>query len=306
VFLGKLVPTIFAIKPELLNQSERVIKVSELLSAGSREDLILALTDDEVETLLRKSHQDQFIWLENRFHVVLRKGLTIWPDFVEVTQRRNLFVHSDGKISKQYLDICRSQGVALDSQATVGRQLQVNRSYVEKVFATILEVGVKLAQVLWRKHDAATIREADWSLNELSVRLLDERKFELSKHLLDFACELPRLSSRETKLFLLINRALAWKLGGDEGKCQAILDSEDWSADNSRFQLALAALRDDLKKTIELMCSMGKDGPVKASGYQFWPLFRKFRGEVEFAQAFESIFGMPLIETKKIDPPALQ
>jgi hypothetical protein len=307
VFVSKLVQTIFAIKPECLNQSERVIKVSELLAAGSREDLILALTDDEVETLLRKSHQDQFTWLENRFHVVLRKGLNVWPEFIEVTQRRNLFVHSDGRVSKQYLDICRSEGVLLDPNLAVGQQLNVNRSYVEKVFATILEIGVKLAQVLWRKHDPANIREADWSLNELSVRLIDERKFELSKRLLDFACEvLPRLSSRETKLYFIINRALAWKLSGDEKKCQAIIDGEDWSADNVRFQLALAALKDDLQTTLKLMRAMGKDGPVKVSGYQLWPLFRKFRGETEFVQTFEEIFEIPLIETKKIDAPLLK
>ncbi len=114
-FLGSLVSALLRMKPELLKSSERSLTFSQLREFKSIEEATEYVLEKEIETLLRKSHAEQFEWLEKKFDINLRVDLPVWPTFIELTERRNLFVHSDGMISSQYLKVCREHGFPLNS-----------------------------------------------------------------------------------------------------------------------------------------------------------------------------------------------
>jgi hypothetical protein len=97
--VGNLVRALFKQKPEALRSSERTFTFAELSQFQSMESAREFIVEKEVETLLRKSHSEQFDWLEKRFDIKLREGLAAWPAFVEITERRNLFAHADGVVS---------------------------------------------------------------------------------------------------------------------------------------------------------------------------------------------------------------
>lgn len=123
-FLGKLVGALFRIRPELLKSSDRTLTYLQLSEFQSIAEAREHLLEKEVETLLRKSHAEQFDWLESKFAVKLRVDLPAWPTFIEVTERRNLFVHADGLVSSQYLKVCREHRVEVDAETKVGSQLR--------------------------------------------------------------------------------------------------------------------------------------------------------------------------------------
>ena len=90
---------------------------------------VLALTREkifakEVESILRSSHSDQFLWMERVFSIPLTKGLESWPSFIELTERRNLFVHCDGVVSDQYINVCKNNKVVLGSDICVRKKLK--------------------------------------------------------------------------------------------------------------------------------------------------------------------------------------
>lgn len=86
-FLGGLIRNLFLMKPDTLSASDKNITFSELVEFGSVEDAREYMIEKEVETVLRKSHSEQFDWLENKFGLPLRKDLSIWPNFIEITER---------------------------------------------------------------------------------------------------------------------------------------------------------------------------------------------------------------------------
>lgn len=129
-FLGRLIKTLFEIKPEIINLSEKTFTFSELLAFGSVEAAKSHLIEKEVETVLRDSHIEQFKWLETKFGVQLRKGLESWPQFVETTERRNLLVHTGGHVSSQYIKNCKEQSVALSDNVKAGIELETDAKYV--------------------------------------------------------------------------------------------------------------------------------------------------------------------------------
>src|SRR5690606_16202826 len=118
-YLSRLIKNMFLVKPELLNSSDKSLKFSDLVEFDSLEDARSSVIGMEIESILRESHTDQFKWLEEKIKIPLR-DLDSWKVFIEITERRNLFVHADGLVNKQYLAICKNNGIKLDENLTKG------------------------------------------------------------------------------------------------------------------------------------------------------------------------------------------
>ena len=101
-FLGRLLKLIFRARPELLNSSDKSFSYSQVSSFSSIDEIRDHVINKEIEGILRNSHADQMKYMQTKFGLPLTEGLSIWPAFIELTERRNLFVHADGIVSHQY------------------------------------------------------------------------------------------------------------------------------------------------------------------------------------------------------------
>ncbi len=122
-----------------------VLYISEILSYNSFEDAKKAIIDSEIDEVLRDNHLEQLHWFEKRGFGNSYDKEQIIKEFVEITQRRNLFVHSDGKVTMQYINCCKEIGYKLSTDLTVGCDLMVQHSYHVHACNVIEEVGLKLA-----------------------------------------------------------------------------------------------------------------------------------------------------------------
>lgn len=165
-FLGELIKFILLAKPELLTVSEKNLSLAQLIDFGSIENAKNFILEKEIEGVLRKSHAEQFSWMESKFNIPLRQGLDIWSDFIEITERRNLYVHTGGIVSSQYLKVCRENGVPL-ANVTIGDELSVDSQYFQAACNVIFELAFKLAHVLWRKFLPDQLSQADSNLMEI-------------------------------------------------------------------------------------------------------------------------------------------
>jgi hypothetical protein len=220
----------------------------------------------------------------------------VWPLFVEVTERRNLFVHTDGVVPHQYLDVCERSSCTVAEDICLGKSLSITREYFTAAYECLYEIGVKLAQVLWRKLEPDKIRSADANLNRVSYELLVEDRYRLARVLLDFGTEtLKKHGSEEGRLTMVVNRAQAYKWGGNDQDAKRILNAEDWTAMGLKFKMARDVLLDDFDAAMQIMDRIGVSGEIDKHHYREWPLFREIRKSKEFAAKFEQIFGEPFI-----------
>ncbi|TWT47879.1 hypothetical protein Pla22_52460 [Rubripirellula amarantea] len=300
-FVGRILRCFFYLQPELLHSSDRTLSFSQLLEFGQVDDAREYLIEKEVETLLRKSHVEQFEWLEKKFSVKLNKNLPSWPNFVELTQRRNLFTHCNGVVSAQYLDMCEKHGVKLDgSSPSVGDALPCSPEYFQEAFECCFEIGVKLAQVLWRKVRPDQMQTADESIASTTYELLLSGEYSLVIRLLDFFTHnLNNWSNDERRRRVMVNHAQALKWSGDNKGTLKLLDKEDWTACSNAFRLAEAVLRDDFVRGAAIVEKIGVSDELSKKDYQTWPLFREFRKSDEFLASYKSVFGEDFAGTEK-------
>jgi hypothetical protein len=293
-FLGQLIETLLLSKPEILNGADRALSFAELVGFDSIQAAREHVVEKEVESVLRESHSEQFGWMEKKFNLPLREGLKIWPCFIEITERRNLYVHTGGQVSEQYLGVCRNHQFDV-SKTAKGDQLYVSPEYFLKAHAVIFEIGVKLANVLWRKLKPEERKAADQNLVLIGYNLVLEEQFELAKAILDFSTEVLKThSSEDFRLRFVVNRAQAYKWSGDNARAMKILDNEDFSALSDGFRLAEAVLRENYKAAFGLVRAIGAHGDVSLEAYREWPLFREFRKQKELGPMILKIFKEPL------------
>ena len=301
-FLGQLLSKILLFKPGIIDSKDKNISLSDLVALGSVEAARERIIAKEVESVLRSSHSEQFNWMTNTFGLTLTKDLDSWPTFIELTERRNLFVHCDGIVSEQYLKVCKNNNVNVEKDILIGCKLKADKRYLKHSYETLYEIGLKLSQVLWRKLAPKDIEKAEDSLSHFVYELLIDENYKLAINLLDFACcTLRKWSTESDRLIYVINRVIAYKFSGEEAKAKTILESQDWSACGENFQICVSVLRDDFDKAKKIMLSIGKSGCVSEASYLEWPCFKVFRESDEFAEAFTEVFGHTPTLIEQID-----
>lgn len=290
-YLGLLTKQIFRDKPEILNGSDREFKASDILSYADFDELKEVLVEKEIESLLRKNHVEQIQWLESKLNIELRK-FKLFPDFVEIMERRNLFVHSNGVVSRQYLSECKKNGVQLDSEIKVGDELEAFYDYVRKAYSVLFQVGVMLGYVLWHKIKP---EEGEDLINNLSIvayDLIKNGEYLLGLDIIDFALSNKSWAkeiNNAQQLVFRVNKALAFHLRDMQDECEKIIGSMDLTAAEPVYHLAVAVLRKEYDEAYKIMGKIGKDEDMKMN-YKIWPLFNKIRLEDSFAAKFKEIY----------------
>ena len=298
-FLNQLLRILFEIRPEYINNSERNLTFSELIELNSIENAREFMIEKEVESVLRKSHSEHFDYLENKLNMPLRKNLPVWDKFIEITERRNLFVHCDGVVSSQYLKVCEKHNVDL-SDIKVNQRLSIDPEYFNKAYDCLFELAVKLTHTLWRKLLKEDLKNADRHLNDICFELLSNRQFGLADNLLKFACDQNNFFNDALKNVFVVNRALSMYLQNKPEDAKSIINQKDWSASSDDFKLAHLVLNENYDECYTLMKKIGKDGKVDKENYRTWPLFLKLRKEDRFKETYKEIFGE---EYKVVDIP---
>jgi predicted house-cleaning noncanonical NTP pyrophosphatase (MazG superfamily) len=300
-FISRLLAAIYEKCPEILNDSSKQISFSELSRFNSVETAKNYMMNREIENFLRDSHQEQIRRLEVILSIPLTKNLEIWPSFVEIFERRNLLTHTDGAVSEQYLKICAGVGVDC-SGLVIGERLAVSRTYLLTSARIMREFAVKLTQVAWRKLSGKNFgADSDnFLLRHVYSTILEER-YKEAEELCEFSKSvLKTFSSVSIQLMMIVNHANALALQGKAEAAENKLQEHDWSANEPKYRLSVAAVRKDISSVCRLMRQIGKDGEVKASEYQEWPVFKNVNKLPEFRSTFKDIFGSEFPDSKHL------
>lgn len=291
-YIGDMMKAVFSVRPEMINSSEKQLTFSELSKFSSIEEAKESIVEREIETVLRESHSEQFKWFERKLSIPLRKDLHIWETFIEITQRRNLFVHNDGKVSSQYLTVCRENNVTIDDKIKLGDELEVGFKYFDKTFKCLFEIGVKLNQVIRRNLLPTELESADSSFLNISFELIQNRQYDLAKILYDFSDKyIKKYSTEDLRLRVLINRAQTYKWLDKNEECKKIIESVDWSATGEIFKLVSYVLLDKYDEASTVMRNIGANESVLDKlYYKDWPVFRLFRQTEQFKMAYLEIY----------------
>ncbi len=208
----------------------------------------------------------------------------------EVVQRRNLIVHNQGIVNRQYLSNV-ADGLIEEYAATEGETLPVTGRYVDAAVDTVYTVGASLIQLCWRKWDKATAERADYEIvHELLYKSLRAERFQLVARIAERLKNIDYDKEKWAKM-AIVNRAIALRELGRTREMEQVLSLRDWSASSRDYRLALHALRNEEEELYALLPRAVAAGDVTRRNLEEWPVFAPQRGTERFAKALEDQFG---------------
>jgi hypothetical protein len=274
--------------------SANTISMEETFNVASLDELRSRIVHLHVEEIMRQSHANQFRAIEPYLSKVDEPLL--WGEFIEVTERRHLYVHTGGKISSQYLAVCKQHGVPLSPSLSERNVLSIDSPYMRHAVRVLSEMGFKIAQTAMRKEFPKDLEGADKSLLSLGMTLLQNEQLDLALVVFDYGSRLrPNQTANDNhrKMFL-INKATALKLKGDQKRCLETLAAVDWSAAHPQFLIAVNVLRDNFDEAAKLMLLLFAGAQLTEKQLIEWPVFSEYRKSEVCKQAFKAFFKREL------------
>ncbi|MFI5260356.1 MAG: hypothetical protein ACHQU0_01000 [Candidatus Paceibacteria bacterium] len=293
VFIGRIVKIILDTQPNIISP-EKTLSFADIKGFRTIREAIDHLIDKEIDTLLFDSHSAHLDWLSKKTGVQLIDKLSSEiPTFIELTERRNLFVHGDGLVNERYIRQCKEGGAKTANDSNKGSELGMNPEYFKNSMECLYKVATKTSFLLWRKFKKNETEEADeFFNNDIAVNLIKRKKYKLAENLLEFAEAEFAESNDEMRKAMSINLALARKLDNRKTKAIADIDKIDWSACSDDLRLGVAALKDDYTEVFRLMEKIGEESHfINKDSYKDDPIFEDLRHHESFPKVFKKIYG---------------
>lgn len=292
-FVSELLNNIYNYNPVYIKSSKREFSFQEIMNYNNIEEIKKYTIEKEIESVLRCSHSEQFSFLEKKFSISTLKKFQSWKYFIEITERRNLFVHTDGKVSNQYIAVCKRECHQTD--VCEGEYLHVDDEYLVNAHRIIYEIIFKLNHIILGvvfKDDIDLMGKINTVAINVIFNLLCKENYVLVDLLCEFLLSKDSLIVAEKyKRMIVINYCLSLKYQGKD-KFKNEINKLDWSSCNDVFTLAKSCIDDDNEKSckiIEKIISAGAN-ELSRSSLHDWPLFKKLRGEKIFLDLYEKLY----------------
>lgn len=291
--------------PKIISK-EKTLSFEEALNFSSFDEIRTYFIEEEINNVLRGDHVGQINWFEKNLSIKLKECLTKkWNIFVELTERRNLFVHSDGIVNDYYIDNLKKNKIEFDKNIKKGDVLMVTPDYFKEALQCLYEISIKLSWLVWRKMEENDIEDIDTFFStEIGVELIDQGEYLLAENLFSFYLDNSEGSSDLVKNIFFLNLVLAKKSSGNMMGAINLLDTKDWSASRIEFKFVNHVLRDEFDDALILMEKIGKTSDILIKeNYLLDPIYKKFREIDKFKTIFKKIYGEEYVSSENDLPP---
>lgn len=255
------------IKPEAYLH-DKVISYDKLISSDLQK-LKNQLIGSEVEKLMHGVSET--ISKINKIHKLhLENFQDLWDSYIEMDLHRNIIVHNNGKVNKDYLDAVPNKY----KNVKIGEQIKCDRKIIEQKTNNLIKFGYLLFYLLGENSNELTV------LEDTAFDFLQKEQWELA----EFAYELlekTKLTTHANKLNYVINKLNSKKhIYGLETVRKEIEDL-DISGMQQLYEIAKNLLLENNDKVTE---ELEKCYPDTYNSYLIctWPIFIEYRKTKEY------------------------
>lgn len=286
--ISDLIHKYYSLFPAALPSEERLLSLSDLRGFGSIDEAEKWLVGKEVDSVLRGDTKSQLEYLSKRPKVNVEPINKHIDNLIEISQRRNIFVHNRGLANKIYIaNVSRN---FLDTyKIQDGEPVEIDQDYLLNAINIVYSIGIILVQQCWRKWTKDEIKRADSLLSDLSFDALSEGNYELVENFAEYASSVDFAVDRSFKV-VVINWAIALKQKGKLEDLENLINGFDWSSAALEFQIALWALRNDEDNLSKMLPKATGVGVFSEVALREWPLFKEFRNSDKFEEVMNKCF----------------
>jgi hypothetical protein len=161
--VGNLIEEYLRRHNSALGSSDKEFSLDDLLHFSNLQEAIEDLMSKRIEDFTRRSIRDWQRWFDRNLSVSFEDLVPDWDRTHEIFERRNLVMHSDCRVTSQYLS---QVSPYLVENVRRGDQLEVDDEYLDFVLDEVLAFALLLGFRTWIKLvKKDTQKAADWLLH---------------------------------------------------------------------------------------------------------------------------------------------
>lgn len=288
VFLNTVFRCLYLNIPQKIKLEEKMVSLKNIIQLSDFSKIKESVIDDEIIAMFKSTSLiDIILNLDADMKLGLKDHCNCLDNFIEIIERRHLYVHSRGRANRKYLQKVPK------SDTHEGAYLQVTDEYFKKVYICLFEIGLRIGDAIFRRIFPKQMDKADTSLNiQVGFPLLENKEWHLANIVFDYALGLPKKykSTDENYLIFFINKCICLENLKRKKEMLQLLESQDWSSSSREFKLAVEVLKENYKKAEYIMSQMTKK-QISDENFRTWPLFNTFRKTEYFQRSYKKLFG---------------
>lgn len=282
-FFAQLLHIFYDRHPEAPGINKKPLTFEELKSFASINDAEKYLVEDKIENLLRGSIESWFEYLKNDLNLKLNFVKPYMTQIIEISQRRNLFVHNAGFVNNMYL-------AKVDTTLTgfqLNQKLLIDKSYLEKSINLMQVTFTLLAAELWKKLNPNDL-DRGRLLQDIAFDFLMQQRWEDVGVITDFMIK-DLEQEANIKTVAQLNNWLSIKKMGKWESIKSTIEKLDYSDKQLIYQVGLAALKDDSNTFYSLLPSCITNEELSLNNVELFPIFEDMVKQPAWAVFKESI-----------------
>jgi hypothetical protein len=281
--LANLIRTYYTQHPTEL-PPDRQLSLADLHSIGSVSEAQEYLIAREADHVLHGGLDGHLHYFRTSLKVAIKDLAAPLDELREVFLRRNLIVHANGRVNKNYLAKA-GEAYLKDKQIQEGMYLHPSTYYLRRAITVVHISGLALIHQCWRKWASQEREASDRSLtNEIYDALVDE-KYDVVEALANFALDfgLPK----KLRNYVFINYAIALRDTDRSGEIPAILKKlKPESPPDGKVELSIEMLEGRYEIVLQQLPQALAHGTLDKLA-RYWPLFKPIREDPRFSDAFD-------------------
>lgn len=267
--------------PNAFSSDNKKISLSEIRELGSIEDAEKYLIDSEIDSVLRNNINFQMEYLTKTLSLNTDQIDKYMDELTEVSQRRNIVVHNNGIVNRQYVK--KTPNSFIHDDIVEDKEIDIDISYLQDKLRLIHLIGIILIQQSIRKWEKQNIERANDLLNNILFDAIVEKDYLLAENICSYIYSINISSERDKKMFI-INHAICLKKQDKIKEMEELLSKYDWSAVSTDLVMALNALKGNSIEFYKSLKNLIKTSGLESHSLKTWPIFDDFREDKKFHQ----------------------
>ncbi len=273
----------------VIDESVRYAELSDCTDTYSIQDFYI---EKFIDSFFRKSHSEQFEWLDKKFSLNIKTQMPNYDDFMFLCELRNIIIHNDSKPSNFFF-----RTINIEKYKNLGFVIEKNKKIVFNpdnmtfLFYTVHLSTSYLFNVIGQKYYIKDEGMMDYIENAINENIVDKltKSPQLATILLKNQLTKYLKHSSDYQYIYKINLCIAYKKLKEIDKMKEVLRDMDWTNCSDKFIYAKYVLLDDKENIIRYMQKFNESDWKLY--YQVWPLFDDLREEEYFKGLYKDIFG---------------
>lgn len=276
-FFAQLLHDFYNEYPQSPGVNKKTLTFEDLKTFETIRDAELYLVERKIEELLRGSIDSWFDYLRDDLKIKINFIRPFINELIEISQRRNLFVHNGGMVNTIYLS---KVDKSISQHVAINQPLDISKEYLENSINLIEMVFTILAAELWKKLNPEDSQRGALLIS-ISYEYLLQKRWRDAELLSTFVMN-DEFQDATSKTISQLNNWLCKKRLGNLS--QDDLNKLDFSDKQLPYQLALASLKDDGETFFALLPDCLRKNEITLTELELFPIFEDMKKDARYGQ----------------------